>query len=129
MFAYDPAMTEAPPLPPSAPPLPPAHSEYPLPSAVPPPTPCVVPPPPLPPSSTLMAPPTSIPQFVQPPLPPMTGEEIKTEPFITDVTSSSWLDPAVGLEQTGPLLNGPGSRKDVFSSVGGPLSKLNDHQV
>lgn len=118
-------MTEAPPLPPSAPPLPPAL-EYPLPSAVPPPTPSVVPPPPLPPTSTLMAPPASVPQLVQP---PMAGEVINTEGVTTDMTSSSRLDPPVGLEQTGPLLNGPGSRKDVFSSVGGPLSKLNDHQV
>lgn len=72
-----------------------------------------------------MAPPASVPQLVQP---PMAGEVINTEGVTTDMTSSSRLDPPVGLEQTGPLLNGPGSRKDVFSSVGGPLSKLNDHQ-
>ena len=135
MFAYN--STETPPLPSSAPPLPPG-SNYSTPHVVPPPPlPVIAPPPPLPP--TMMAPPPPVPHIAPPPpiphvVPPPPLPQMFPPPLPPSNQSDpgrNWLDPVtVGhLEQTGPLLNGPGSRKDSFAHVSGPLSKLNDDQV
>jgi hypothetical protein len=108
----------------------------PLPNSVPLPPPSIVPPPPVPSTGVLPPPPpptlTSMapPLLIPPPLPPSIPASVETEQT-ENSKAQNWLDPnSVGhLEQTGPLLNGPGSRKDSFSGVGAPLCKLNDDQV
>jgi hypothetical protein len=110
MFAYNP-MTDAPPLPPSAPPLPPPSSDFLAPVSIPPPMPPPVPVPPLP---------GVAPDSVQPPA-PTNGSGF----------AQNLIDPEqVGqLDQTGPLLHGPGSKKDAMSSISAPLCKLTNDQV